>query len=93
MKKFLIEVPHGVDKHACDEAIQVFMNTGSHFLTHAEWGCLDGEHKAWIIVEVENKEEALFIIPPLYRSSAKIVQLTTFTAQDLLEPEKYHQKG
>lgn len=93
MKKFLIEVPHGVDKQSCDEAIQVFLHTGSHFLTHAEWGCLDGEHKAWIIVEVENKEEALFIIPPLYRSSAKIVQLTTFTAQDLLEPEKYHQKG
>ena len=91
MKKFLIEVPHGTDKQACNEAIQVFLHTGSHFLTHAEWGCLDGEHKAWILVEVENKEQARFIIPPLYRSSAKIVELTTFTAKDLLEPEKYHQ--
>ncbi|HET6558895.1 MAG TPA: hypothetical protein VFG54_16365 [Prolixibacteraceae bacterium] len=93
MKKFLIEVPHGVDKQSCAEAIQVFQHTSSHFLTHAEWGCLDGEHKAWIIVEVENKEEALFIVPPLYRSSAKIVQLTTFTAKDLLEPEKFHPQG
>lgn len=91
MKKFLIEVPHGTDKQACDEAIQVFLQTGSHFLTHAEWGCLDGEHKAWIVVEVENKEEARFIVPPLYRSSAKIVELTTFTSKDLLEADKLHQ--
>ena len=67
-----------------------FLQTGSHFLTHAEWGCLDGEHKAWIIVEDESKEDARFIVPPFYRSSAKIVQLTTFTGKDLLEPEKYH---
>lgn len=93
MKKFLIEVPHGADKEACNEAIQVFQNTGSHFLTHAEWGCLDGEHKAWILVEVENKEEAMFIIPPLFRATAKIVELTTFTAKDLLESDKYHQEG
>jgi hypothetical protein len=91
MKKFLIEVPHGADKNACDQAIQIFLQTGSHFLTHAEWGCLDGEHKAWIIVEVESKEDARFIVPPLFRSAAKITELTTFTAKDILEPEKYHQ--
>lgn len=91
MKKFLIEVPHGANKGSCDEAIQVFLQTGSHFLTHAEWGCQDGEHKAWIIVEVENKEDAMFIVPPLFRSSAKIIQLINYTSKDLLEPEKYHQ--
>ena len=90
MKKFLIEVPHGADKKACDRAIQVFQQTGSHFLTHAEWGCLDGEHKAWIIVEVESKEDARFIVPPLFRSDAKITQLVTFTTLDIKEPEKFH---
>jgi hypothetical protein len=38
MAKFLIEVPHGADKAACDQAIQIFLQTGSHFLTHADWG-------------------------------------------------------
>lgn len=90
MKRFLIEVPHGADKKSCDQAIQIFQQTGSHFLTHAEWGCLDGEHKAWMIVEVENKDEARFILPSLFRSTAKITQLTTFTAMDIREPEKYH---
>jgi len=91
MKRFLIEVPHGSDKHACDQAIQIFLQTGSHFLTHADWGCLDGEHKAWIIVDVNSKEDARFIVPPLFRSIAKITELTTFTAKDILESDHYHQ--
>jgi hypothetical protein len=91
MAKFLIEVPHGADKKACEQAIQVFLQTGSHFLTHADWGCLDGEHKAWIIADVMNKEEAQHILPPIFRSVAKITRLTTFTANELLKAEEYHQ--
>lgn len=91
MNKYLIEVPHGANKSACDEAIRVFLETGSHFLTHADWGCKDGEHKAWLIVDVESKDEARFIIPPLFRSIAKITKLTTFTAEDIVQSDKFHQ--
>lgn len=91
MAKFLIEVPHGADKASCLLAIKIFLQTGSHFLTHADWGCLDGEHKAWIIAEVKSKEDATYILPPMYRSGAKITELTTFTAKDLLEEaDAYH---
>jgi hypothetical protein len=90
MSKFLIEVPHGADKASCDMAIKVFLQTGSHFLTHAEWGCLDGEHKAWIIADVGNRDEAVFILPPAFRSTAKITRLTTFTAKDLIKADTYH---
>ena len=91
MAKYLIEVPHGADKASCDLAIKIFLQTGSHFLTHADWGCLDGEHKAWIIADVASKDEAIFILPPAFRSSAKITLLANFTAKDLLEPEIHHQ--
>jgi len=91
MAKFLIEVEHGAEKNACWEAIQVFLQTGSHFLTNAEWGCVDGEHKAWIMVDVPTKEDARFIVPPRFRSIAKITQLTHFTAQDLINQDSYHQ--
>jgi len=92
MKKFLIEVPHGSDKKACDHAIKIFLETGSHFLTNANWGCLDGEHKAWMMVEVESKEEAMYIIPPMFRHEANIIQLTTFTAKDMVQAsDMYHQ--
>ena len=79
MPKFLIEVPHESDTVECSRAVQVFLATGSHFLTHAEWGCMDGVHSAWMIVEVENKAEALGIVPPAFRSGSRIVGLNRFS--------------
>ncbi len=90
MARFLIEVEHGAEKNACMEAIQVFLQTGSHFLTHAEWGCVDGEHKAWIIVDVPSKDDARFIVPPRFRSIAKITMLTHYSAQDLVQQDNLH---
>jgi hypothetical protein len=78
MAKFLIEVPHESERMACARAVQIFLNTGSHFMTHADWGCTDGEHKAWIVVDVENKDEARAILPPAYREQAKITRLNAF---------------
>ncbi|HJZ40672.1 MAG TPA: hypothetical protein VJ203_09930 [Bacteroidales bacterium] len=92
MAKFLIEVPHSNDKKACNQAIQIFLQTGSHFLTHADWGCMDGEHKAWIIVDVKSKDDARFIIPPVFRSTAKITELTTFTAKDIINADVLHEQ-
>jgi len=51
MEKYLIEVPHEATKAACVNAVRVFLQTGSHFLANADWGCHDGEHKAWLLVE------------------------------------------
>ncbi|MHA2218684.1 MAG: hypothetical protein ACXACY_22395 [Candidatus Hodarchaeales archaeon] len=90
MAKFLIEVPHEAKKIECARTIQIFLKTGSHFLTNAEWGCLDGDHKAWIIVELENKEEARNILPPAYRSNAKIVTLSKFTMEEIDEIIRHH---
>ena len=79
MARFLIEFPHPEETLACARVVEIFLKTGSHFLTQAEWGCMDGDHKAWIIVEVENKQEACAILPPAFRSRAKIVKLNYFT--------------
>ncbi len=75
MERFLIEVPHEAEEKACVRALQVLFATGSHYLANADFGCEDGEHTGWLIVEVETKEEARSILPPLYRSEAKIVKL------------------
>lgn len=83
MTRFLIEVPHEETTVACARAVEVFLQTGSHFLTHADWGCRDGVHKAWMLVEVEGKDEALRIVPPAYRANTKIVKLCTFTLQEV----------
>ena len=83
MARFLIEVPHNDDFDSCVKAVSLLLSTGSHFLTNADWGCSDGEHKAWAIVDVESKEEARLILPPNYRASAKIIQLNKFTMEEI----------
>ncbi len=93
MSKFLIEVPHGPDKIECLRSAQILLSTGSHFLTNAEWGCCDGEHKAWFIAEVENKNEALMIVPPFYRKDTKITQLNRFNLKDVEVMLSHHQKN
>jgi hypothetical protein len=67
----------------CAQAVDVFLKTGSHFFTHADWGCKDGEHKAWAIVEVDTRDEARAIVPPPYRSQARVVQLNAFTKDEI----------
>jgi hypothetical protein len=83
MAKFLIEVPHDPEVVACAKVVQIFLASGSHFVTHADWGCMDGEHRAWLTVEVDTREEARAILPPGFRSSAKIVQLNKFTMEEI----------
>ena len=83
MPKFLIEVPHEEEVVACARAVKLLLEYGSHFLTHADFGCQDGVHKAWITVEVDSKDEARAIVPPGYRREATIVQLCKFGVDQL----------
>jgi len=85
MPRFSIELPHEAKTMSCARAVEAFLQTGSHFLTHADWGCQDGDHRAWVILEVGTREEARNIIPPLFQAQAKIVQLNAYTTMKDLE--------
>ena len=91
MAKFFIEVEHEAEKTACLKAAQVLLKSGSHYLTNADFGCLDGVHKAWITVDVANKEQAKAILPTEYRSSAKIVKLNKFNLGEIEELLSHHE--
>jgi hypothetical protein len=90
MENYLIEVSHEPTESACTKAVRIFLETGSHFLRQAKWGCHDGEHKAWLIVEVENKDQARQIVPSLFRADAKIVKLHTYTLSEMEDINKFH---
>ena len=77
MDRFLIEVPH--DRKDCAQAMKIFMESGSHFMTHADYGCEDGVHKAWMIVELDDKAAARAVLPPAYRAQATIVKLANYS--------------
>lgn len=91
MTRFLLEVPHEAEKVACLRAIQTFLQTGSHFLANAEWGCSDGEHKAWLILEGESREDVQFALPPSIRPQAKIVRLDKYSLNEIEESLRYHE--
>jgi hypothetical protein len=85
MAKYLVEVPHSAEKLSCLRAIQIFLNTGNHFLVNAEWGCMDGVHKSWFIMDANSKDEVMMIIPPFFRRDTLITRLVKF---DMHEVEK-----
>lgn len=83
MSKYLIELEHEASEQACLNAMQIFLSSGSHFLANAEWGCQDNEHKCWMIVEVDKRDDARSILPPVYRKNAKIVELRRNIMEDV----------
>lgn len=90
MPRFLIELPHDPERVACARVVKVFLTSGSHLLTNADWGCMDGVHSAWLIVDVANKQEALAIIPPAFRASARVVGLNQFSVEVIDDVLKSH---
>ncbi len=93
MRKFMIEVNHDDRVAACDVAARMLLATGSHFLTHADWGCLDGVHTAWIVVEAGSREQARGVLPPLFRRQARVVALNRFALERLDELVASHGGG
>lgn len=90
MARFLIEVPHDPNTGACARVVEVFLKSGSHFLTHADWGCKDGEHKAWIVADVDTRDAARGVLPPAFRAQAKIVQLNSFSMKEIEDILRQH---
>ena len=77
MKRFIVISHHtGAD---CVRALKEVLAMG--YLTHFEWGCKDGEHTGWAILEAENKAQAMMSVPIFLRNQANVVQLTKFEAK------------
>jgi hypothetical protein len=78
MKRFLVISHHtGED---CVKALKEALAIG--YLTHFDWGCKDGAHTGWALLEAEDKAQAMLSVPTFLRGQARVVQLTKF------QPEK-----
>ena len=58
MNKYLIEVPHGSGKHACDEAIKIFLSNIWNYNS-------DSEHQIWLaaILDMQIKDQGCICQP------------------------------
>jgi hypothetical protein len=75
---------------ACARAIRELLQTGSHYVSHAEVGCLDDVHTGWILLEAESDEDARRVLPPSGRAAARIVRLTQFSVAELDRLLEHH---
>ena len=75
MPTYLIEIPHSGNMTECKQVIKLFVESGSHLLSNADWGCKDRVHKAWFISDFESKEQALKVDPPLFTAKCKYYRI------------------
>jgi len=79
MNRYLIISPHTAAN--CTKALKQVEAIG--VMTRYDWGCKDGEHCGWVTIEADSKIEALLVVPTIERPSAKVVELTKFSPDDL----------
>lgn len=79
MDRYLIIAPH--TKEGCAKSIELLEAAG--YITHFDWGCKDGEHCGWAIIEAENPGQALMVVPSIDRPQARAVKLTKFGTTDI----------
>jgi hypothetical protein len=75
--RYVIEASH--TKEDCVALLDAILRAGAHYLTSTDWGCEDGVHTAWLIVEADSHDEARLMVPPVMRNGAQLVALNKFT--------------
>ena len=76
MPRSLIELRHKDELRAIEQF-------GSHFVTHADWGCEEGVYCGWMIVELDSRDEVMRIVPLDLRPQVRIVKPNRFTREQI----------
>jgi hypothetical protein len=85
MDRYLVISPHTAED--CKRALKEVHAAG--YITHFDWGCMDGDHTGWVVLEAANAKEALMVVPSLQRHTARAIKLVKFAPSDI---EKMHLK-
>jgi hypothetical protein len=81
MKRFLVISHHTAED--CVRALKEVLAIG--YLTHFDWGCKDGVHTGWAVLEAETKDEAMMSVPTFLRPSAQVVRLTKYHPETVVK--------
>ncbi len=74
MDKFLVESHHTLED--CKRVVKSVFAMG--YLNNFDWGCKDGVHTSWAVIEADNPSEALLVVPPGLRAKARTVRLVKY---------------
>lgn len=84
MERFLVESSHSA--HDCVLAVKLVYSAG--YINNFDWGCYDGVHTGWAVIEAENAAQALGVVPAVLRDKARAVKLNKFDATSIAQAEK-----
>ncbi len=70
MDRYLVVIPHTMED--CLRSLQQIEAIG--MITHFDWGCKDGDHTGWAIIEA---------VPTFQRNKAQAIKLTRFDPEDI----------
>ena len=79
MDRYLIETPHTHEE--CVQLLDQILAMG--YLHNFDWGCMDGDHSGWAIIEAESRDQASLAVPAMVRLKARIVKIHKFTGEDV----------
>ena len=82
MATFLVESHHTARE--CVWALRQILRQEPADLDQFDWGCRDGVHVGWAIVEADSKFDVQATIPRVLRPQARIVQLNRFTPVEIM---------
>lgn len=79
MERYLVISPHTAGE--CKQALIDVMETG--YITHFDWGCADGDHTGWVVIEAESPKQAMMVVPVRHREKARVVRLMKIGPEDV----------
>lgn len=77
MDRYIIESIH--TEETCTLLLDEVSAMG--YLHNFEWGCDDGVHCGWAIIEADSQEQALMVVPSLARDTARAIRLVKFSPE------------
>jgi hypothetical protein len=90
MARYLLTCPHTYED--CVPDLDSVLGHSKELLARFDWGCKDGEHVGWVVVEAGNETTARAFLPIALRGKASVRMVNKFTPDDILEMTG-HQPG
>jgi hypothetical protein len=78
--RYLVSMPH--TKEECLAALDR-VAADKLLLDKIDWGCTDGDHTGYVVIEAKNADEALAKVPDADRAKAHAVKLVKFSAEEI----------
>jgi hypothetical protein len=85
---FMIISPH--TKQECLDALDAVARQGRDSLNKWEWGCMSGDHTAYVLYEADSEEAALRMVPENVRPKARVIKVDKFTPEQIRSFHEQH---